>query len=313
MTMADLERPGWVDDGLFPFRSRFVAIDGHTVHYVDEGAGPTLLFLHGNPTWSFVYRGVIERLRRDFRCVALDYPGFGLSIPRPGSGHLPEEHAEVVTAFIDLLELRGVTLVAQDWGGPIGLAAVERRPAVFDRLVLANTWAWPVTGDLWFEAASRLMGGPLGRMLIKRSNLMVNVFLPAGHRLRRLSAAEMAHYRAPLSTPSRRRAAAVLPRRITASRAFLSDVWAGLAQIASLPTLIVWGDADVAFRARDRHRLEEAFPDHETVVIEGAGHFVQSDAADRFAEAVRRWSTDRHQRTQARPDEPAAEKGGGPA
>ena len=73
--MADTGRPAWVDDELFPFESRFIAIDGHTVHYVDEGSGPTLLLLHGNPTWSFVYRDVIRALRDEFRCVALDYSG----------------------------------------------------------------------------------------------------------------------------------------------------------------------------------------------------------------------------------------------
>lgn len=309
--VADAGRPSWVDDELFPFASRLVDIDGHRIHYVDEGSGPTLLFLHGNPTWSFVYRDVIVRLRGEFRCVALDYPGFGLSTPREGYGHLPEAHAEVVTAFVDLLELEGVTLVAQDWGGPIGLAAVERRSDAFDGLVLANTWAWPVTGDPWFELASHLLGGPLGRMLIRRFNVLVNVLVPAGHRLRRLSAAELAHYRAALP-PSRRRAAAILPRRITASGTFLADVWAGLEQIGSLPTLIVWGDKDFAFRTKDRRRLEEVFPEHHTVVIEGAGHFVQSDAPDRFADAIRNWRADLHHRGPAASG-PRAQDGTGPA
>jgi pimeloyl-ACP methyl ester carboxylesterase len=67
--------------------------DGHTVHYVDEGSGPTLLFLHGNPTWSFVYRDVIRSLRDEFRCIAVDYPGFGLSSAAPGYRYLPEDHA----------------------------------------------------------------------------------------------------------------------------------------------------------------------------------------------------------------------------
>lgn len=92
--MADKGRPVWVDDELFPFESRFVAIDGHTVHYVDEGSGPTLLMLHGNPTWSFVYRDVIAALRDEFRCVAIDYPGFGSSSARSGYRYLPEEHTE---------------------------------------------------------------------------------------------------------------------------------------------------------------------------------------------------------------------------
>ena len=155
-------RPAWVDDDLFPFESRFVDIDGHTVHYVDEGSGPTLLLLHGNPTWSFLWRDVIRALRDDFRCIALDYPGFGLSTAKPGYRYLPEEHADVVTGFVDALGLNGVTLVGQDWGGLIGLAAVQRRPGVFDRLVLANTWAWPVNGDLHFEGFSRIIGGPPG-------------------------------------------------------------------------------------------------------------------------------------------------------
>src|SRR5690625_268973 len=96
--MTVTERPAWVDDALFPFESRFIDIDGHRVHYVDEGSGPVLLFLHGNPTWSFEYREVIEALRCDFRCIAVDYPGFGLSRAAPGYRYLPEEHARVIGA-----------------------------------------------------------------------------------------------------------------------------------------------------------------------------------------------------------------------
>ncbi|MFC9472694.1 alpha/beta fold hydrolase [Nocardia sp. NPDC056952] len=192
-TMADTTksvRPGWVDDELFPFESRFVEIDGHTVHYVDEGSGPTLLFLHGNPTWSFLWRDVIRALHDDFRCIALDYPGFGLSTPKPGYRYLPEEHADVVTEFVDALGLEGVTVVGQGWGGMIGLAAVQRRPDVFDRLVLANTWAWPVNGILHFEAFGRIIGGPPIRFLVRRLNLLVNAFIPTGHRRRKPTVAE---------------------------------------------------------------------------------------------------------------------------
>src|SRR5882757_4657479 len=155
--MADTGRPAWVDDELFPFESRFVTLDRHTVHYVDEGSGPTLLFLHGNPTWSFDYRDVVRALRDEFRCVALDYPGFGLSSAGPGYRYLPEEHAAVVGDVVDHLGLSDFTLVAHDSGGPIGLYAVEQRPDTFERLVLANTWAWPLNGDLVVELVSRLM------------------------------------------------------------------------------------------------------------------------------------------------------------
>jgi haloalkane dehalogenase len=288
--MVDMRRPVWVDDDLFPFESRFIDIDGHAVHYVDEGAGPTLLFLHGNPTWSFVWRDVIRALRDEFRCVAIDYPGFGLSVAAPGYRFLPEEHADVVTAFVDALGLREATLVVQDWGGPIGLAAAERRADAFDRLVLANTWGWPIAGDLHFELFSHLLGGPAGRLLVGRFNLFVNALVPAGHGLRKPTAGELAHYRNALP-PGRRDASTVLPGRIISSRAFLADVESGLPALAHRPTLIVWGNADFAFRAKERQRWERTFPNHRTVIVEGAGHFVQSDAPEKFAAAIRDWRT----------------------
>jgi haloalkane dehalogenase len=283
-------RPAWVDDELFPFESRFVEIDGHTVHYVDEGSGPTLLFLHGNPTWSFLWRDVICALRDDFRCIALDYPGFGLSTAKLDYRYLPEEHADVVTGFVDKLGLEGVTLVGQDWGGMLGLAVVQRRPGVFDRLVLANTWAWPVNGTFHFEWFGRVIGGLPFRFLVRRFNLLVNAFIPTGHRRRKPTAAEMAHYSQALNTPERRQACAVLPGRVLASRDFFAEVEAGLAGIADLPTLIMWGDADIAFRPQERERLEATFTDHKTVIVEGAGTYVESDAPEEFVAAIRDWT-----------------------
>ncbi|MBL1076905.1 alpha/beta fold hydrolase [Nocardia sp. 2] len=283
-------RPAWVDDALFPFESRFIDIDGHSVHYVDEGSGPTLLLLHGNPTWSFLWREVIRELRGDFRCVALDYPGFGLSAAKPGYRYLPEEHAAVVRGFVDALGLRGVTLVGQDWGGPIGLAAAIRRPGVFERLVLANAWAWPVTGDLYFEAFARIAGGPLTRLLARRFNLVAKAFIPMGHHRRKVTAAETTHYLRALESPDRRHASAVFPGRLTASRAFFGEVEAGCADLAGLPTLIVWGDAQIGFRPRELARLEATFPRHKTVIVEGAGLYVESDAPEEFIAAIRDWT-----------------------
>jgi haloalkane dehalogenase len=290
MDMTITERPAWVDDKLFPFESRFVDIDGHRVHYVDEGSGPTLLFLHGNPTWSFDYSKVIESLRSEFRCLAVDYPGFGLSVAAPGYRYLPTEHAEVIDRFVAALGLSGATLVGHDWGGPIGLATVQRRPEAFDRLVLTNTWAWPVSAPL-VQIMSHAMGSPIGRLLIRQLNLFVNVMIPVGHRLTKPTNEQMVHYQKALDSPGRREASAVFPREITSSRAFLADIEAGLTDIATLPTLIIWGDGDFAFGDKELRRWEETFTDHETVIVKGAGHYVPSDAPEQFAAAIRRWHT----------------------
>lgn len=286
-------RPAWVDDKLFPFESRFMELGGHVVHYVDEGRGPVLLLLHGNPTWSFVYRDVITALSGSFRCIAPDYPGFGLSTPAPGYQFHPGDHAQVVTEFVDRLDLHDITLVAQDWGGPIGLSAALRQRDRFSGLVLGNTWGWPVNGDLHFEVFSHLMGGLVGRQLIEHFNLFVNVMIPAGHRRRRVTAAEMTHYRQALPTARRRRPSAVFPKDITAARPFLTDLERGLPSLGNLPALIIWGDADVAFREKERQRWESLLTRHHTVVLAGAGHYLQSDAPTDFADAIVAWWSQR--------------------
>jgi haloalkane dehalogenase len=279
-------RPDWVDGALFPFQSRFVDIDGHVVHYVDEGNGPVLLLLHGNPVWSFVYRDVITRLRDRMRCVALDYPGFGLSSAADGYGFLPGEHAAVVERFIQTLHLSDLTLVVNDWGGPIGLSVAGRHPQWFSRLLIGNTWAWPVNGDPHFEWFSRFFGGPVGRALIGRFNLFVNVFVPKGHTRRRLTAQEMAHYRAPFPTPDSRRPTSVFPRQISHAGAWLATVEQGLATLTRHPATLLWGDRDVAFRRQELERFQRLLPGAKTVPLAGAGHFVASDAPEEVAAAI---------------------------
>ncbi len=107
-----------VDQSLYPFKSNFIQVKkGVTIHYVDEGTGPVILMLHGNPTWSFLYRKMIAELKGDFRVIAPDYPGFGLSPTPPNYDFLPSTHSDLVDAFIDQLELKDIILVMQDWGG----------------------------------------------------------------------------------------------------------------------------------------------------------------------------------------------------
>ncbi|MCV7226246.1 alpha/beta fold hydrolase [Mycolicibacterium komossense] len=285
------QRPAWVDDELFPFESHFVEVDGNVVHYIDEGSGPTLLLLHGNPVWSFVYRDVIAILKDRFRCIAVDFPGFGLSTAAPGYQYLARDHAELLVSFVDHLDLSHVTLVGHNWGGPLGLYAGLRRPRLFDRLVLTNTWAWPLNGDLSSEVFSRGMGGPIGRALNKQFNLLVNFFIPSAHKRRKLTAAEMAHYRQVMPTPQSRHPCAVLPGELVGAREFFTDLAEGLSPLHSLPTLILWADADPIFTDKYRTRLEATFPDHATTVLHGVGHFLQSDAPTEFSDAIATWWT----------------------
>jgi haloalkane dehalogenase len=288
-TMASTRgRPAWVPDDLYPFESHYADVAGARVHYLDEGSGPPLLLLHGNPTWSFLYRDIVAGLRDRYRCIAVDHPGFGLSSPAPGYGFTPAEHAGVLEARVVALDLSGVTLMVQDCGGPIGFAVATRRPDRFRAFVIGNTWAWPKS-DHGTQLFSRMLGGPIGRRLILNRNVFIERILPGGVRRRTLSDAEMNAYRGPFPTPGSRRPIAVLPHHILASGPFLAEIEGSLGGLRDRPALIAWPTKDVAFGERERKRWEQVFPDHRTVLLEGAGHFMQEDAAPEIVAAIRDW------------------------
>ena len=275
-----------VPQRLFPVQHRFMDLDGGRIHYVDEGAGETLLLLHGNPSWSFLYRKIIAALRGDFRCVALDFPGYGMSDARAGYGFTPKEHSEVLEHFVNRLDLRDLTMMVQDWGGPIGLALGGRRPGLVRRLVIGNTFAWPLDGERRIRIFSWVMGGPIGRSLTSTFNFVPRYFFSRG--LAQRHAPEvLAMYLAPWRDPARRTAAVIAPRQLVAASSYLEDVEANLPKLADRPALIVWGMKDFAFRDAERERFERLFLRHKTVLLDDASHFLQEDAGDRIAESIR--------------------------
>jgi haloalkane dehalogenase len=286
--MSADDRPSWIPEDLYPFQSHYADLDRARVHYVDEGSGPPLLLLHGNPTWSFLYRDVIAGLRDRFRCIAPDYPGFGLSEAGPGYGFTPSEHADVLEQLVLNLDLRGVTMMVQDWGGPIGFAVATRHPDRFAAFVIGNTWAWPKS-DLGTQIFSRFLGGPVGRYLILRRNVFVEKIIPGGVKRRKLPQAVMDAYRGPFPDPESRQPVHVFPREILRSRPFLAEIERGLPTLADRPALLVWPTADVAFKEPERKRWEQTFPNHRTVSLEGAGHYIQEDAAEEIVTAIRDW------------------------
>jgi haloalkane dehalogenase len=281
--------------GLYPFESKFLDWQGTRLHYIDEGGrpgGPVLFMLHGNPTWSFLYRHLVATLGTRFRCIAMDLPGFGLSRPAPGFSHLPEAHRDHVVALLHHLDLTSATLVAHDWGGPIGLAAALAAPKRLTRFVLGNTWAWPVNGNLHFEWFAALMGGPLGRWAARRFNLFVNGVMPAFMRRGALPRAVMHAYRAPFRRSGDVTGTHVLPACITASRAFLTELEDGLRVLDGQRFLFLWPDRDIAFRATELRRWQVRFPAAKVIGIKRCGHFLWEEAAEEAAAAIIAWHGD---------------------
>ena len=272
--------------GMFPFKSQYVDLEnGARVHYVDEGQGPTLLLLHGNPTSSFLYRHLIAELKGDYRVVAPDYPGFGRSTAPASYGFTAQEQADSMVAFFDRLELNDVVIMVQDWGGPIGFNLAQQRAEHFDGFIIGNTWAWPLEGQRRYEIFSGLMGGPIGRWVNNAYNGVVHIFLKRGM----VSSVDDHAYAGYFQTflNGDRTPVTVFPRELIAATPFLRKVEAGMAGIGKLQALIVWGEQDFAFGELERQRFESIFPNHSTILLPDAGHFLQEDAPAEVAAAIR--------------------------
>ena len=282
-------RPSWISDDLYPFESHYAQLDGHTVHYLDEGSGLPLLLLHGNPTWSFLYRDVIKGLSDRYRCIAPDYPGFGLSSAAPGYSFTPADHAGVLGQLIERLDLSDITMMVQDWGGPIGFATATAQADRFSAFVIGNTWAWPKS-DPGTQLFARLLGGPIGRYLILRRNFFVEKIIPGNVKRHKLGQDVMDAYRGPFPTTESRHPMHVFPREILASRPFLADIERRLQELSDRPVLLVWPTKDIAFKEPERKRWEQLFPNHHTIILDGAGHYIQEDTADEIVSAIRAWN-----------------------
>lgn len=274
------------DPSLYPFEPRWFESYAGQMHYVDEGSGPPILFCHGNPTWSFLYRNIVTRLRDRFRCIAVDYLGFGLSERPDAYGYTIEEHARCVAELVDHLQLDGFVTMGQDWGGPVSMAVSTARPQRVRGVILGNTWFWP-TDERRMKVFSRVMSTPWMQRSILERNFFVERFLPQGM-THRLTQDEMDHYRRAQPSPEARKGIAEMPKQILAARPLLQRLARDVpAMLGSKPALLVWGMKDFAFRPSPfLPRMKATFLNNLTVELPHAKHYIQEDAPEEIAQAI---------------------------
>ena len=159
------QEPAWLDRRLYPFAGHLFATGDGRMHYLDEGEGRPILFVHGTPSWSFEWRHAIAALRGGHRCIAPDHLGFGLSDKPERADYTPQGHAKRLLALVRTLDLRDLTLVVHDFGGPIGLPVLLEEPSRVRALVVVNSWAWAHAQDPGIRWLSRIVASPLGRFL----------------------------------------------------------------------------------------------------------------------------------------------------
>jgi haloalkane dehalogenase len=276
--MALRSQLSWLDRIEYPFRSNFLATPDGNMHYVDEGSGEVILFLHGNPTWSFMYRNLIKRLSKEFRCVAPDYIGFGLSDKPFSVSYLPQFHAKNVETFIEKLALRKITLVIHDWGGAIGMSYALNHPENVERLIVFNTSFWSVKGMMSVEIFSSLFGGPLGRLLCRYFNAFPRFVMPyAFGDKSKLTKSVHRHYIEPFPTTESRKGTWVFPKAVVGESEWLATLWEKRRRLVDKPVQILWGLKDPAFSTRELNRWKSAFPNHRATVFPDVGHFVPEE------------------------------------
>ena len=281
-----LERPPWLPPEVWPFELRGVELDGNLIHYVDEGAGPTLLFVTAG-TWCIVWRDVIARLTSGFRCVALDFPYAGLSEASPGHAVGIAQHSRLLGAFVDALALDRYVLVAHDLGGPIALAMALRRPASTAGLVLTQTFGWPPESAA-LKGMLRLMGSAPMRELATLTRLiplLTGTSFGVGRHLDRPSRVA---FRAPFRDPAKRRAFHRLLGSVLHSSALLADVEAAAGPaLGERSVLTIFGERNDPLGFQ--RRWQQLFPHAHRVLVPGGNHFPMSDDPDLFADSVSDW------------------------
>jgi haloalkane dehalogenase len=272
----------------YPFQDRFEEIDGVRIHYVDEGAGPPILMVHGQPTWSYLYRKIIPPLvAAGYRCVAPDLMGFGLSDkPSEESEYTLRRHVDMVTGLVNKLELRGITTVGQDWGGPISLRyAIEHQDNV-RALVILNTLVRPMKVPMFFEVIFR--SGGFSSFLVRRLDLFRKMSFGGGLMFKRpLDPGAKEQYKLPHPTTQSRAGIAAFPKMIPTeprhpNYEYVAEIDRTL-QGWDIPVLVMFSDKDMAFKVAEGQRIAEMVPNGRFEVVQNAGHYLQEDAGEEIA------------------------------
>jgi haloalkane dehalogenase len=272
----------------FPFKPNYVEQDGLRMHYVDEGRGDGVLLLHGEPTWSFLYRKMMPRLAQVARVLAPDYFGFGRSDkPVERDWYTYDRHYSSIERFVEQLDLRGLTVVVHDWGGPIGLRLAVERPERVQRLVITQTgvFAGRAPSPEWLRF----------RDMVRR----VGTEFQAGRLVQTASVTELADdvvaaYDAPYPVPESKTGPLMFPELVPTepdhpSAEKMVEVRDAL-RSWDRPALIVFSDSDPIFSPRVGERFADLIPGAQRAeTLTGAGHFLQEDRGEELGERIARW------------------------
>jgi len=282
----------------FPYQSRFIEINNSKVHYIEEGQGDPILFLHGNPTSSYLWRNIIPYLSDKGRCIAPDLIGMGKS-DKPNIKYTFLEHYQYVKTFIDSLDLQNLTLVIHDWGSALGFHYAKEHPEKIKGIAFMEAiyrpWRWSdLPAKYW--VIFRMMRTPyLGWMMVCVANMFIKSMLPKNI-MRKLSEEEMKHYQAPYASIKSRKPLLVWPREIPFNQNprtvhEVVDAYNQWLKSNDIPKLCLYASPGAILSKKEAESLQSDFPNTKSVNVGKGLHFLQEDQPDEIGKTISAWYT----------------------
>jgi len=227
-------------------------------------------------------------MSKTHRCIAPDYIGFGLSDKPADWDYLPIHQTKHVSNLLDSLSLNNITLVFNDWGGPFAMAYAIKYPEKIKKIVVTNSWFWPVTHIPNFTRFSGMAGGPIGKFFTLNFNMIGKVLSKAAYGPKKKIPEEVRkHYYMPHEEKTARVGTWVFPREIIGSTAWLQVLWAQRDRVKHIPTAIVWGDSDIAFKEGELKVWTDLMENHTLNVLNKIGHYPPEEAPEEVIKVLK--------------------------
>jgi haloalkane dehalogenase len=279
-------------ENLYPFESKWTIVNSHHIHYIDEGKGETILFCHPPVSSSFMYRNMIKRLSIKFRCIALDFPGFGLSEIAPAIGHTQSINAqsEIVAGFIQTLRLNAVYLLMQECGGHAAIKVFLQHPEKLKGIIITDTIIFPVSTYSRIKTMLSLIHGGIFNSINSNFNFLIRAMTRFGINNRKLSREERNTYKAMFSTKTIRRASTRMLHQLVVEEELLSQIQTAFeTTFNKLPALIIYGEKDPLTKMEVPQRVNKMLPNSELHFIEGEGHFPHEGEPEKMSDLITSW------------------------
>jgi len=279
----------WLDKSEYPFNPNYYTVGGHRLHYIDEGQGEILLFVHGTPSWSFDYRNIIKGLKDNYRCLAIDHIGFGLS-DKPGQyNYSTENHSKTLEKFVDDKQLENITMVVHDFGGPIGLNFAIKNHEKINNIIILNSWLWSSKFDPEFVKLRKILNSPLLPFLYRYLNFSPKFILPKSFGEHKISRKILRQYTKPFADKTQRNGALAFAKSLLNDQAWFETLWENREPIKDKRTLLIWGMKDPVIKPHNLKKFQEGFTNTTTIELSTCGHFPQEEQPEKVLQAIKTW------------------------